>query len=441
MKFRYKKPLRKEYYPALREKMQRAEVRLKRKASVAETAGIVCCISFTAAALATFIFILYRLSGAEARQIMDSVPLLCGVKTFMESTLPRIFFFLPLSPLVLSIFLTFALPVILSLIAVLILLIARSRIYIKDENADANELLQVRSMLSKAEQLSRDSIKKHRTLWVAVSLGIIVIALAALAVFCPGLMAVNGSILNTVFTGILLLFIFTVSACSVDFIVSVLCRLRGSINTDALQADLRKRWLELDPDERARERGNAPKVSARDFISDTDYEDMGLSFAMSTLADGGKVKILRFLDAFSPADTDSMRRSIGMPEINEFHTNLQELSDDGLIEKTSPGRLISSASYSITERALPLIKIIDDLSKWGKGILPNIIIQEAPIPEAEELPEPEPVSLPEPEEKKEDTSESYSGTSANHPDFLPEEHPDLEPISFDEPNTTEFPQI
>jgi len=425
MKFRYKKPLRKENYPALRDKLSRKEAALDRKASIGKVTGIVCCCAFTPLAIATFLLVLFRLSGNNIQSIINNNAFLYSIRRFMDVTLPTVLSFIPLPSLLLCVFVTLTIPVILSLIASLVVLIVKRKVVPADGEADAGELLQVRSMLSRANALSVRSSKNRRPIWVLVSLCLIAAVLIVLSltllppdIILSSLPADSESyIFSYAVITALLIFVFAVAALVVDFFVSLLCGLRSSINTDDFCEDLRRRWLELDPEERAKERSSAPKVTTRDFISDKNFDDIGLSFAMSTLADGEKVRIVRFLEKAGASTTDAIRKGLNMPEVNEFEANIRELCEDGLLDKTVLGKLITTNSYALSERCLPLLKIIEDISRWGKGLVPvaseevptnvtepepDYIVYEAP----ELLPEPEVIEEPIPDAEYTEVTET-----------------------------------
>ena len=96
-------------------------------------------------------------------------------------------------------------------------------------------------------------------------------------------------------------------------------------------------------------------------------DETGFGYALSLI--GGKYKkvILFWLHRNPPnMRFNELQRTIGRISVKTLSQSLKELENDGLIIRTEYPQIPPKVEYSLSEKGLSLIPILDDLCDWGE---------------------------------------------------------------------------
>jgi len=101
-------------------------------------------------------------------------------------------------------------------------------------------------------------------------------------------------------------------------------------------------------------------------IENARYEDTGFSYAMSLISGKHKMVILYCLMEFQPVRFNEMKRYLGRITDKTLSSNLKELEADRLIVRREYPQIPPKVEYSLTDRGMSLMAVLDQLCLWGE---------------------------------------------------------------------------
>ena len=91
------------------------------------------------------------------------------------------------------------------------------------------------------------------------------------------------------------------------------------------------------------------------YIENANFEETGFSYTLSLIS--GKYKIVRF---------NQLQRYIKKISDKTLSQNLKELERDELIHREVYNQIPPKVEYSLTKRGESLMKVLDELCRWGE---------------------------------------------------------------------------
>ena len=101
-------------------------------------------------------------------------------------------------------------------------------------------------------------------------------------------------------------------------------------------------------------------------IDNSKFAETGYSYTLSLIQGKHKMVILYCLMEFQPVRFNAMRRYLGRISDKTLSQNLKELEADGLIDRKEYPQIPPKVEYSLTERGVSLMKVLDQLCIWGE---------------------------------------------------------------------------
>lgn len=102
------------------------------------------------------------------------------------------------------------------------------------------------------------------------------------------------------------------------------------------------------------------------YIKDANYEDTGFSYTMSIISGKYKMIILYCLMEFHVVRYSELKKYIKTVSHKSLSNSLKELESDGLINRKVYDVIPPKVEYSLTEKGISLMKILDQLCYWGE---------------------------------------------------------------------------
>ena len=102
------------------------------------------------------------------------------------------------------------------------------------------------------------------------------------------------------------------------------------------------------------------------YIEQANFEDTGFSYSLALISGKYKMIILYCLAEFEPVRFNELQRYLKKISDKTLSQNLKELERDGLIKKVIYPQIPPKVEYSLTERGKSLMKVLDELCKWGE---------------------------------------------------------------------------
>lgn len=100
-------------------------------------------------------------------------------------------------------------------------------------------------------------------------------------------------------------------------------------------------------------------------IQNEKLEDTGFSYTMSLIQGKYKMYILYTLMWFKIVRFNEMKKFIGSISYKTLSSTLKELEADGLVHREEYPQIPPKVEYSLTERGMSLIPILDQMCEWG----------------------------------------------------------------------------
>jgi DNA-binding HxlR family transcriptional regulator len=103
------------------------------------------------------------------------------------------------------------------------------------------------------------------------------------------------------------------------------------------------------------------------FIDKANFEDTGFSYTLSLINGKYKMVILYCLMEFGTVRFNEMKRYLGKITDKTLSRNLKELERDELVTRKEYPQIPPKVEYSLTDRGIPLVAVLDQLCIWGEN--------------------------------------------------------------------------
>ncbi len=104
----------------------------------------------------------------------------------------------------------------------------------------------------------------------------------------------------------------------------------------------------------------------KNYIENANFEDTGFSYTLSLISGKYKMIILYCLMEYHTVRFNELKRYIKKISDKTLSQNLKELEKDQLIYREVYPQIPPKVEYSLTERGLSLMKVLDQLCVWGE---------------------------------------------------------------------------
>ena len=104
----------------------------------------------------------------------------------------------------------------------------------------------------------------------------------------------------------------------------------------------------------------------KDFIANANFEDTGFSYTLSFISGKYKMIILYCLMEYKIVRFNQLQRYIKKISDKTLSQNLKELERDELIHREVYNQIPPKVEYSLTKRGESLMKVLDELCRWGE---------------------------------------------------------------------------
>jgi len=97
-----------------------------------------------------------------------------------------------------------------------------------------------------------------------------------------------------------------------------------------------------------------------------DVKDTPFGYTLSLIGGKYKMIIMYWLSEHKVMRHNELKRSIGTISFKSLSVMLKEMEADGLIQRKEYPQVPPKVEYSLTERGLSLIPIVDMMCDWGE---------------------------------------------------------------------------
>lgn len=104
----------------------------------------------------------------------------------------------------------------------------------------------------------------------------------------------------------------------------------------------------------------------KNYIENANFEDTGFSYTLSLISGKYKMVILYCLMEYQPVRFNELQRYLKKISDKTLSQNLKELEKDDLIHREVYPQIPPKVEYSLTERGVSLMKVLDQLCVWGE---------------------------------------------------------------------------
>lgn len=104
----------------------------------------------------------------------------------------------------------------------------------------------------------------------------------------------------------------------------------------------------------------------KDYIENANFEDTGFSYTLSLISGKYKMIILYCLMEYKTVRFNELQRYLKKISDKTLSQNLKELEKDKLIHREVYPQIPPKVEYSLTERGLSLMEVLDQLCTWGE---------------------------------------------------------------------------
>lgn len=105
----------------------------------------------------------------------------------------------------------------------------------------------------------------------------------------------------------------------------------------------------------------------KNFIEKANFEDTGFSYTLSLISGKYKMVILYCLMEFETVRFNEMKRYLKTVTDKTLSANLKELEKEDLIIRKEYPQIPPKVEYSLSERGISLMKVLDQLCVWGEN--------------------------------------------------------------------------
>ena len=102
------------------------------------------------------------------------------------------------------------------------------------------------------------------------------------------------------------------------------------------------------------------------YIENANFEDTGFSYTLSLISGKYKMVILYCLMEYQTVRFNELQRYLKKISDKTLSQNLKELENDDLIHREVYPQIPPKVEYSLTERGISLMKVLDQLCIWGE---------------------------------------------------------------------------
>lgn len=106
-------------------------------------------------------------------------------------------------------------------------------------------------------------------------------------------------------------------------------------------------------------------------IEEAQFRNTGYYYTLSLISGKYKPIILYCLMEYEPVRFNEMQRYINNVADKTLSQNLKELERDGLVHRKMYPQVPPKVEYTLTERGLSLVKVLDKLCDWGNENKPE----------------------------------------------------------------------
>ncbi|ULJ59533.1 winged helix-turn-helix transcriptional regulator [Wielerella bovis] len=108
-------------------------------------------------------------------------------------------------------------------------------------------------------------------------------------------------------------------------------------------------------------------LNAPNYQNIQSLEETGFGYALSLIGGKYKMVILFWLHRNPPnMRFNELQRKIGKISVKTLSQSLKELENDGLVIRTEYPQIPPKVEYSLSDKGLSLIPILDALCEWGE---------------------------------------------------------------------------
>ena len=107
------------------------------------------------------------------------------------------------------------------------------------------------------------------------------------------------------------------------------------------------------------------------YIENANFEDTGFSYTLSLISGKYKMIILYCLMEYGSVRFNQLQRYLKKISDRTLSQNLKELAADGLIHREVFPQIPPKVEYSLTERGISLMSVLDQLCVWGENNRPD----------------------------------------------------------------------
>ena len=104
----------------------------------------------------------------------------------------------------------------------------------------------------------------------------------------------------------------------------------------------------------------------QNYIENANFEETGFSYALSLISVKYKMIILYCLMEFKVVRFNEMQRYLKKISDKTLSQNLKELERDGLIRRIVYPQIPPKVEYSLSQKGLSLMAVLDQLCVWGE---------------------------------------------------------------------------
>lgn len=105
----------------------------------------------------------------------------------------------------------------------------------------------------------------------------------------------------------------------------------------------------------------------KNYIENANFKDTGFSYTLSLISGKHKMVILYCLMEFETVRFNEMKRYIKNVTDKTLSVNLKELEKEDLIIRKEYPQIPPKVEYSLSERGVSLMKVLDQLCVWGEN--------------------------------------------------------------------------
>lgn len=103
------------------------------------------------------------------------------------------------------------------------------------------------------------------------------------------------------------------------------------------------------------------------YIENANFEDTGFSYTLSLISGKHKMVILYCLMEFETVRFNEMKRYLKKVTDKTLSSNLKELEKEDLIIRKEYPQIPPKVEYSLSERGISLMNVLDQLCVWGEN--------------------------------------------------------------------------